>query len=262
MIVNLNEKSALVCGASQGIGKAVALQLAKSGANVTLLARNCEQLKNALAQLDNNGTQKHHIICSDIKDFQNISSQLNEYIQQGLKYNILINNTGGPAAGPLIEADEKQLKEAFEQHVIAAQKLTRFLVPYMKSEKYGRIINIISVGLKQPITNLGVSNTIRGAMGNWGKTLSNELAPFGITVNNILPGYTNTERLQSLINTISETEKISKEKVIENIVNEIPAGRLGEPEEIANIVAFLCSDLASYINGINLPVDGGYLRTL
>ncbi len=262
MIVNLKEKNALVCGASQGMGKAVAMQLAASGANVTLLARNRDLLESVLEQLQNDGTQKHDYICSDIRDFQFISSQLQERISRGKNYHILINNTGGPKPGALIEAEVEDLKEAFEQHVIAAQRLTKFLLPQMKTEKFGRIINIISVGLKQPIANLGVSNTIRGAMGSWGKTLSNELAPYGITVNNILPGYTNTERLQNLINTIAENKKISRDKVVEDIESEIPAGRLGKPEEISYIVTFLCSDLAGYINGINLPVDGGYLRTL
>lgn len=262
MKIDLNGKNALVCGASHGIGKAIALELADSGANVTLLARSKDALDSVFAHLNNNGKQKHHIISADIRDFDKISEQLNNITSVHSSYHILINNTGGPPAGALHKADEKELNDAFEMHVISAQRLLSLLLPGMEQMHYGRIINIISVGLKQPIANLGVSNTIRGAMGSWAKTLASELAQYGITVNNILPGYTNTGRLKNLFENISKNEKKSKEQVISEIVSEIPAGRLGEPSEIAYIVAFLTSDLAGYINGINLPVDGGYLRTL
>jgi 3-oxoacyl-[acyl-carrier protein] reductase len=262
MLIELHGKNALVCGSSQGIGKAVAHQLASAGANITLLARNCEALRNVMSNLPNDGTQVHDYICSDIKDFDKIREELNQRIAVGKRHHILLNNTGGPAPGLLSEASEEDLADAFRTHVIAAQKITIQLLAGMKEEKYGRIINIISVGLKQPIDNLGVSNTIRGAMGSWAKTLASELGSFGITVNNILPGYTNTERLQKLIRTISVNENIKQEEVESNIVKNIPAGRLAEPAEIAYIVTFLASGLADYINGINLPVDGGYLRTL
>ena len=262
MFIDLQGKQSLVCGSSQGIGKALAFEFAKAGANVTLLARNCKALEEVLMNLPNNGTQSHDFICSDLSDYNKIIEELNMRLANGKKYHILVNNTGGPAPGLLSEADENALINSFELHVISAQRLTSLLIPGMKSENYGRIINVISVGLKQPIANLGVSNTIRGAMGSWAKTLASELGQYGITVNNILPGYTNTERLKSLIETMSKDKNISKEDVIGNIVSEIPAGRLGEPAEIAYISTFLASDLAGYINGINLAVDGGYLRTL
>ncbi len=261
MIIDLHNRNALVCGASQGIGKAIALELAKAGASVTLLARNCAALNKIVSSLPNDGFQSHDYICSDIRDYKNISNQLEQKITDGMKYHILINNTGGPPAGLLSEANITALQEAFEMHVIAAQHISSLLLPTMKTENYGRIINIISVGLKQPIANLGVSNTIRGAMGSWAKTLSSELGKYGITVNNILPGYTNTERLRNLIEIMSN-EKKSKAEIRNNIIKDIPAGRLGEPAEIAYIATFLASELAGYINGINLPVDGGYLRCL
>jgi 3-oxoacyl-[acyl-carrier protein] reductase len=262
MLIDLRGKNALVCGSSRGIGKAAAIELAKSGANITLLARNCKMLENLLVNLENTGSQSHDYICSDIRDFDKINSQLEEKKSAGKKYHILINNTGGPVPGLLSEAAESELREAFEMHIAAAQNLTKQLLPDMKTGKYGRIINIISVGLKQPIDNLGVSNTIRGAMGSWSKTLASELGQFGITVNNILPGYTHTERLQNLIETISEKDNKNTEEVKEDIIKNIPARCLGLPEEIAYTITFLASGLAGYINGINLPVDGGYLRTL
>ena len=262
MIIDLKGKNALVCGASHGIGKAIAKEFAASGANVTLLARDMEALNVIKEKLMRDDSQKHYVLAADIRDFDAISEKLQNIIAETGHYHIIINNTGGPAPGELHKANENELRDAFEMHVIAAQRLSAFLLPGMKKMNYGRIINIISVGLKQPITGLGVSNTIRGAMGSWAKTLATELGPFGITVNNILPGYTNTGRLKNLIANISANEQKSKDEVIENIVKDIPAGRLGEPQEIAYISTFLASDLAGYINGINLPVDGGYLRTL
>jgi len=259
MKFNLLNKNALVCGSSQGIGKAIAMEFADSGANVTLLARNRHSLESVLAQLKNNGTQKHNYICSDINEHSNILLELERL---KTNFHILINNTGGPSPGLLHEADAVHLQNSFKSHVISAQILTQAVINDMKTAGYGRIINIISVGLKQPIMNLGVSNTIRGAMGSWSKTLASEVAQFGITVNNILPGYTNTERLNHLFEHRSNVENKSVEDIKNDIINDVPAKRLGEPEEIGFLAAFLASEFAGYINGINVPIDGGYLRTL
>jgi len=259
MNIKLQNKNALVCGSSQGIGKSIALEFAESGANVTLLARNRDALELVLKDLSNDGTQKHSYICSDIADIESIESEIKK---QKESFDILVNNTGGPAPGILYEAKTEDLEAAFKNHIIAAQRLTLMLVQGMKEKKFGRILNIISVGLKQPIMNLGISNTIRGAMGSWAKTLASELGPFGVTVNNILPGYTNTERLNHLFEHRSNIEKISIEEVKAGILNEVPAKRLGEPNEIGYLACFLASENASYINGINLPIDGGFLRTL
>ena len=259
MNIKLQHKNALVCGSSQGIGKSIAMEFAESGANVTLLARNREALELVLKELNNDGTQKHSYICSDIADIESIESEIKKRKES---YDILVNNTGGPAPGILHEAKTEDLETAFKNHIIAAQRLALMLVQEMKEKKFGRILNIISVGLKQPIMNLGISNTIRGAMGSWAKTLASELGPFGITVNNILPGYTNTERLNHLFEHRSKIENVSIEEVKAGIVNEVPAKRLGEPNEIGYLACFLASENASYINGINLPIDGGFLRTL
>lgn len=260
--IKLNDRNAFVCGASMGIGKSIALTFAEAGANVTLLARNESRLLDTVEYLRNTFNGRYDYICSDICDFDFIRQELNKRISENGPYHILVNNTGGPAPGKLFETEATELVQAFNQHVISAQNITKYLVADMIKMRFGRIINIISIGLKQPIVNLGVSNTVRGAMGSWSKTLSSELAGYGITVNNILPGYTNTERLQYLIEKRSKNENKSIDEITEEILGEIPAARLGEPTEVAYISTFLASELASYINGINLPVDGGYLRTL
>lgn len=260
--INLSNKNAFVCGASMGIGKSIALAFAEAGANVTLMARNESKLMEVVGYLKDSFSGRYDYICSDVCDFSYISQELNRRISEYGAYHILVNNTGGPPPGKLFETDSTDLENAFNQHIVSAQNITKHLVANMITMRYGRIINIISIGLKQPIMNLGVSNTIRGAMGSWAKTLSSELAMYGITVNNILPGYTNTERLQYLFEKRSKNENKSIDSIKREIMGEIPAARLGEPAEVAYISTFLASELASYINGINLPVDGGYLRTL
>lgn len=257
MNLNLKNKRALVCGSTQGIGKAVAVEFALLGADVTLLARNKESLQKVVTELYTDGKQKHNFIAADFSKPDDVKKQIENFILENGPVHILVNNTGGPPAGNVSSAKEEDFLKAFNAHLICNHVLAMACIDGMKKENYGRIINIISTSVKQPIKGLGVSNTIRAAVGNWSKTLSLEVAQFGITVNNVLPGATNTIRLQQIIDDKTKKTSKSKTEVIEEMTHEIPMARFAEPDEIANAVAFLASPAASYINGINVPVDGG-----
>lgn len=257
MNLDLTGKNALVCGSTQGIGKASAMELAALGANVTLLARNEDSLNAVVKELPNNGNQKHHCIVADYTTPDYLKVILHHYQESNLPFHILVNNTGGPKGGEIIKADTSEFLSAFSNHLICNHILVQALVEGMKSEGYGRIINIISTSVKIPLANLGVSNTIRGAVANWSKTLANELGKFGITVNNVLPGATSTGRLETIIDNKSKASGKSVQEIEEEMKSEIPLHRFAKPEEIANAVAFLASPAAAYINGINVPVDGG-----
>ncbi|AXG69994.1 NADPH-dependent reductase BacG [Kordia sp. SMS9] len=262
MNLNLQHKNALVCGSTQGIGKAAAKELANLGANVVLTARNEEKLKNVLAELDTTKGQQHNYIVADFQDPNGLREKIEAYISENHPFHILINNTGGPAGGPVFNAKIDEFERAFTQHLKCNHVLVQTLVGGMKEAGYGRIINVISTSVKQPLDGLGVSNTIRGAVANWSKTLANELGQFGITVNNVLPGATATERLSEIIkNKAAKTGKTIDE-VSEAMKNSVPAKRFAQPKEIANAIAFLASEAASYINGINVPVDGGRTKSL
>lgn len=262
MNLSLKGKSALVCGSTQGIGKASALELALLGANVILVARNEEMLKKTLKELDASHGQNHSFIAADFSKPEELKEKVLMFLNNNGLVNILINNTGGPPGGPAIDAKPEEFLQAFTNHLICDQVLAQCVVEGMKKNGYGRIINIISTSVKMPIKGLGVSNTIRAAVANWAKTLANELAPFGITVNNILPGATNTARLNSLMEIRAKKAGKTIQEEQQEWMKEIPAGRFAEPNEIANAVAFLASPAAGYINGINLPVDGGRLGCL
>ena len=259
MEIKLKGKNAIVCGSTQGIGEATAIELALLGANVTLIARNENKLKSVLSYLDTSLGQHHTYFCVDFSKTGQLKERL-ENIQGN--YHILINNTGGPAGGPITDANAEAFENAFKMHLINNQILAQKVIPGMKEEGFGRIVNIISTSVKSPIPGLGVSNTIRAAVANWAKTLSLELGSYGITVNNVLPGFTNTNRLRALITKKAKTQHISEEEVINTMKKSIPANRFGEAGETANAVAFLCSPAAAYINGINLPVDGGRTASL
>jgi 3-oxoacyl-[acyl-carrier protein] reductase len=259
MNFNLNNKNALVCGSTQGIGKATALQLAELGTTVTLIARNETKLKAVLSELSTSDGQQHNYI---VADFQNPTDLKNKLNAANQTFHILINNTGGPAGGPVFNASLDEFESAFTQHLKCNHVLVQTVVPAMKEAGYGRIINIISTSVKQPLAGLGVSNTIRGAVANWSKTLAGELGSFGITVNNVLPGATGTERLKQIITNKAEKTGKTFEEVSNAMKNDIPAKRFAQPEEIANAVVFLASEAASYINGINVPVDGGRTKSL
>jgi len=256
MNIDLTGKRAAVCGSTQGIGKATAFELARLGADIVLIARNQTVLESMANELSVEKGQKHHFIAVDFAETGQLQRQINEYASDHFVH-ILVNNTGGPPGGPAFEAKADEFIAAFANHLLCNQILTQALVPGMKAEGYGRIINIISTSVKQPINGLGVSNTIRGAVANWSKTLANELGPFGVTVNNILPGATNTGRLQSIVETSAAKTGKPIEETAELMKASIPARRFAEPTELAYAIAFLASPSAAYINGINLPVDGG-----
>ncbi|MFN4930258.1 MAG: SDR family oxidoreductase [Bacteroidota bacterium] len=257
MNLNLSHKIAFVCGSTQGIGKAAACELAALGARVVLIARNENALKEALMEINQINTLKNDFIVADFSNPEALRNIVNNYIQVNGGAHILINNTGGPPAGKISDAKTGEFLQAFNNHLICNHILAEAVLPFMKQEQFGRIINIISTSVKQPLKGLGVSNTIRAAVANWAKTLSLEVAAFGITVNNVLPGATSTARLQGIISNKSEKLKTSTETITQEMLEEIPAGRFAEAEEIAAAVAFLASPAAAYINGINLPVDGG-----
>jgi len=258
MNLEINNKNALVCGSTQGIGKASAMALAEEGVNVTLVARNEEKLKAVLAALPNQN-QQHGYLVADFSDPKALKEKLEAI---NLEFHILVNNTGGPAGGPVFNASLDEFESAFTQHLKCNHVLVQAVVPFMKTQCFGRIINIISTSVKQPLDGLGVSNTIRGAVASWSKTLANELGEFGITVNNVLPGATGTERLNEIIkNKATKTGK-SIDEVAKMMQNASPAKRFAQPEEIANAVVFLASEKASFINGINIPVDGGRTKSL
>ena len=259
MNLELKNKNAIVCGSTQGIGEASAIELAKLGANVTLIARNESKLLNVLNSLDVSQGQSHSFVCVDFLDTDKLKLEIN--LLTGV-YHILVNNTGGPAGGPITDAASNSFEQAFKMHLINNQVLAQKVITGMKKEGFGRIVNVISTSVKAPIAGLGVSNTIRAAVASWAKTLSLELGAFGITVNNVLPGFTNTNRLKSLIVKKAETQAKSEDFISKTMKSQVPAARFGEANEVANAVAFLCTPAASYINGINLPVDGGRTKSL
>jgi len=261
MDLNLTGKRALVCGSTQGIGKAAAIELALLGADITLLARNEEKLKDTIQDLPDQGKLGHHYLVADFSNPEQLRSVIKNYLIEN-QIDILVNNTGGPPGGTVEDAATDEFINAFNSHVICNQILVQAVSSGMKNSGFGRIINIISTSVKTPLKGLGVSNTIRGAVASWAKTLAMELAPFGITVNNVLPGYTMTGRLESLIGSISAKEGKAAADVEKDMISSIPAGRIGEAHEIAAAIAFLASPAASYINGINVPVDGGKTPSL
>ena len=258
MNLGLRNKKAIVCGSTQGIGKAIAEELALEGVGITLIARNEDALKEVTASLDVSLGQKHNFLCVDFSA-NNFSERIDSLSQD---YDILINNTGGPASGPITDAQPEDFENAFKMHLLNNQILVKKVVEGMKRNSFGRIINIISTSVKAPIPGLGVSNTIRAAVANWAKTLSLELGIYGITVNNVLPGFTNTTRLNSLINKKSEVQGKPIDEVASQMKKSVPMNRFGSSNEVASAVVFLSSTKASYINGINLPVDGGRTASL
>jgi 3-oxoacyl-[acyl-carrier protein] reductase len=261
MNLSLKNKTALICGSTQGIGLAIAIELAQLGANCILMARNETSLIEAVKLLSKENGQAHSYLVADFSNAENVKLAIENFMQNNTVH-ILINNTGGPAGGAIIDAKEEDFINTFNQHLICNHILTKAVVPSMKKESYGRIINIISTSVKIPLNNLGVSNTIRGAVASWAKTMANELGQFNITVNNVLPGATNTGRLQNII----KTNASKKEKEIAEIENEmqkeIPMKRFGEASEIAAVAAFLASPAASYVSGVSIAVDGGRTGSL
>jgi 3-oxoacyl-[acyl-carrier protein] reductase len=256
MELSLKGRNALVCGSSSGIGEASAIALSALGANITLLARNAESLSETERKLDRNQGQEHAFIIADTSQHEDLHRKIIGLTTQK-PIHILINNSGGPPAGPILNADIDAFRKAFDQHLLAFQVMVQEIVPGMKAAGYGRIINVISTSVKMPLNGLGVSNTVRAAVANWSKTLATELAPFQITVNNVLPGATETDRLRSIIQTKATKQGRSESEVREDMLSEIPMKRFGTSEEVAAAVAFLASPAAAYITGTQITVDGG-----
>jgi 3-oxoacyl-[acyl-carrier protein] reductase len=252
----LEGRTALVCGSSHGIGRACAIELSRAGAAVTLVARDESALKEALAALDTGSSQMHRYIAADFTDPQSVRARVEAHLSEHGPIQILVNNTGGPPHGAITDAKPEDFQRAIAMHVICNQLLVQTLLPGMRISGYGRVVNIISTSVIQPIRGLGVSNTTRGAVANWGRTLAAELAPFGITVNNVLPGFTRTDRLQTLFKAKAEKAGKTIKEVEQAVVDSIPLGRMADPKEIGAVVAFLASPAASYVSGVNLPVDG------
>lgn len=256
MNLSLEGRNAIVCGSTQGIGFAIAEELALLGANCTLIARNEEALKTAVHTLDIALRQQHNYLVADFTKPNELKNIIEQHTRAN-KVHILVNNTGGPPAGPIVDATEDAFLHAFNQHLICNHILAQAAIPSMKEEGYGRIINIISTSVKIPLKNLGVSNTIRGAVASWAKTMANELGQFKITVNSILPGSTATRRLASLIENTAKRGNTIVDIVENNMKEEIPVKRFADASEIAAVAAFLASPAASYVNGVTIPVDGG-----
>jgi Dehydrogenases with different specificities (related to short-chain alcohol dehydrogenases) len=256
MNLSLEGKNAVICGSTQGIGLAIAEELALLGANCCLVARNEEALRSVMHELDISLRQEHNYLVADFNNPDEVKKIIEGHVKNH-PVHILVNNTGGPPAGTILDATEEAFLTAFNQHLICNHILAKAVIPSMKQANYGRIINIISTSVKIPLKNLGVSNTIRGAVASWAKTMSNELGQFNITVNNILPGFTATQRLNSIMETTAKKGNVVVDIVEKNMKEEVPMKRFAEPSEIAAVAAFLASPAASYVNGTSIPVDGG-----
>lgn len=261
MDINLKGKNALVCGSSKGIGLAAAHELAKLGANITLVSRSADIMASLIQKLNNEVGQRHDFLVADFSNTADLKQKISGLVLTK-PIHILINNTGGPPAGPITGASTDAFLDAFTKHLICNHLLAKAVLPGMRKAAYGRIINVISTSVKAPLTGLGVSNTVRAAVANWAKTLANEVGADGITVNNILPGFTKTDRLQEIIKGKAQKTGKSEEEVITTMESAVPLGRFAEPEEVGAAIAFLASPAAAYITGVALAVDGGRLKNM
>lgn len=262
MDLNLIGKHALVCGGSQGIGRAAAVELAQLGADVTVLARSTDKLQTVVGALPKTHyAQTHGAIATDANDTAAYGAAIKK-LAHTRPVQILVNNSGGPPGGPAHSADAEAYLAAFRQHLIANQTALQAVLPGMRDANYGRVINVISTSVKEPIDNLGVSNTVRAAVAGWAKTCSRELAPFGITVNNVLPGFTQTQRLTSLIAAKAKSSGKSEDAIAHEMAAAVPSGRFADAKEVATVIAFLCTPAAAYVNGVSIAVDGGRTHSL
>lgn len=262
MNLDLAGKHAVVCGGSLGIGRAAAIELAQLGADVTVLARSLDALQSVLGALPKtHAAQTHGLVTADADDTVPFGAAI-ETLVHNRPVQILVNNSGGPPGGPAHGAKVEEYTSAFRQHLLANQTALQAVLPGMRAAGYGRVVNVISTSVKEPIENLGVSNTVRAAVAGWAKTCSRELAPFGITVNNVLPGFTKTQRLTSLIAARANASGKSEEAIAREMLGAVPAARFADPAEVAAVIAFLCTPAAAYVNGVSIAVDGGRTHTL
>lgn len=261
MNLDLTGRHALVCGGSEGIGRAAAIELAQLGADVTLLARRADALQSVVPALPNTGAQQHGYLVADVAQADALRSIV-EAKAEANPVQILINNTGGPPGGPAHSADIASYLDAFHKHLIANQTLLQAVLPGMRGGRWGRIVNVISTSVYEPIPNLGVSNTIRGAVASWAKTLSRELGGDGITVNNVLPGYTRTQRLDQILADRSAATGKGADEIAKAMLANVPVGRFADAAEIGGVIAFLCTDAAAYVNGQSIAVDGGRMQSI
>ena len=262
MNISLKNKTAIIGGGSQGIGKGIAKVFADAGANLLLISRSEDNLNKLIDELPKNNEQHYDYIAGDHANPADLKDKVSAKLSNIESVNILVNNTGGPDPGFASTAPIEEFQKAFNMHLLSYQVLLELVLPAMKENKWGRIINITSIGAKQPLDNLGVSNTVRGAVSSWAKIISRELSPYNITVNNILPGYILTDRQYTIITAESKRKNITYQEELQNRTKDIPMGAMGMPEDIGYAAAFLASDYARYITGINFPVDGWFLRTL
>ena len=261
MNISLTGKNALVCGSSRGIGKASAVVLSQQGANVTLVSRSEDKMKSVLAELDDSNGQIHDYLVADFSNPSELKQKIEDLVSKK-NINILVNNTGGPPGGPIVNATSEAFLDAYHKHLLCNHLIATTVIPGMEASGYGRIINIISTSVKSPLNGLGVSNTTRGAVASWSKTLSNEIGGTGITVNNVLPGFTSTDRLDEIIQNKVNKTGMTLDETLDTMKSTVPMKRFADPSEVANAVGFLASPAASYITGINLPVDGGRTKCL
>lgn len=257
MDTNLHGRTALVCGASQGIGLASAVALASLGCRVTLFARDPQRLGEAMAALPVVDGVEHDIAIADFHDPAMVLDEASGAMDRAGGFDVLVNNTGGPPGGPITEADGEAFLKGMTAHLVNNQNLANLVLPGMREKRFGRIVNVISTSVKCPIPGLGVSNTVRAAVAAWAKTLAGEVAKDGVTVNSVLPGFTDTARLSSLFDAKASRQGSDARAVRDEAIASIPMGRLGEPEEVAAAVAFYCTPAASYVTGTVLAVDGG-----
>lgn len=261
MDMNLGGKHALVCGGSDGIGRAAAHELALLGADVTVLARRADALQAVVAALPCREGQRHAWIQADVAQTGALAAQVQGLVS-GRVVQILVNNTAGPPGGPALTAGADDYIDAFTRHLVANQTLVQAIAPGMQAANWGRIVNVISTSVKEPIAGLGVSNTIRGAVASWSKTLSRELAPAGITVNSVLPGYTDTARIAEIVRNRVAASGQPEADILDAMRRNVPAGRFAQPSEVGGVIAFLCTPAAAYVNGVSLAVDGGRMQSI
>lgn len=261
MDLSLRGRHALVCGASRGIGRAAAVEIAELGAEVTVAARSGEALESVVAELREAGAAAARALVVDHDDRPELGRRVDELLSSHGPVHVLVNNAGGPGAGPILEAEEEAFETAFGRHVLASHLLVRRCLPGMREAGWGRIVNVVSTSVREPIDNLGVSNTIRGAVASWAKTVARELPP-GVTINNVLPGFTDTQRIRNLADSLGERRGVPADEVREGWKASVPEGRLADPAELGAAIAFLASPAASYVRGVSLPVDGGRTRSI